>query len=328
MLWLFTFLELHNSLMLHEGKTGFFSKYLNIGEELLVESKDPFLCVYFLKIKGVKISLYVGDQLYQNITDSSSVTGIDFGNTLGRILFQATENTKILFSALVFPRFCDNFRYISSLPFLNLTFTSDNEDEDFRITLNQHFCFWPAAPTDHSIQIITDTEPQFDNIKLHSIEGIIKMLSGKDMIELISRKGQEFITWESDSTKLSKMFSIIIRTNRYIEYPFINQMLKGYQASDVNLFFAQEDRDNLDSKNKIENDIKMEIILIVLTSITTILIGTSIATIVWAVKVHNSLQDDNFDFIIGLNPDFKSKEDYKFSSTDEMPMPYIIGPSI
>lgn len=327
MLWLLTLLGFHNPLMLHEGKTGYFSRHLEKDEEFIVESKDPFLCVYFLKIKGVTMSLFVGDQLYQNITDSSSVTGIDFGDSFGRIIFRAIEQTKIVFSALVFPRFCSRHRYISSLPNLNLTFTDDNEMEDFRITLNQHFCFWPAAPTYHTIQIVTDTEPQFDNIKLHSIEGVFRMVSGRDMTEIISRKGQEYITWETDSTKLSKMFSIIIRTDKRVEYPFINQMLKGYQASDVSLFFVQEDKDKFGSSKKDSNDSKMEIILVLLSTITFVLIITSVVFVIWAVKIHNSYQDDNFDYMTGLNPEFKSKNDYKYASSDKMPQPYIIEPN-
>lgn len=322
MLCFLTFLGFHNLMMLHEGKTGYFSKNLLKDEEFIVESKDPFLCVYFLKIKGVTLSLYVGNQLYQNITETSSVTGVDFGEFVGKIIFTATEQTKIFFSALVFPRFCAYHRYISSFPFLNLTFTADNEMEDFRITPNQRFCFWPSAPTYHTVQIITDTEPQFDNIKLHSIEGVFRMVSGRDSTEIISRKGQEFITWETDSTTLSKMFSIIIRTDKHVEYPCINQMLRGYQASDVSLFFVQEDKENITNSKKAKEDSKIKLILVILSVITVTLIITAVIFIIWAIKIRNTFQEDSFDFMTGLNPEFKSKGDYKYASNDQLPLPY------
>ncbi|OHT05869.1 hypothetical protein TRFO_26214 [Tritrichomonas foetus] len=312
-----------SKMVLKEGISGMIPKKLKPGENFTVESEKELLCIYFLKLIDVKLSLYVDGQLYKEIEDTSSIAGIDFGNSKGKVVFTALSNCqegKVIFSAIVFPPLCQKHRFISSMPFVNFTFSQNNQNEDFKITLNQQFCFWPAAPTDHLVKITTNSEPQFDNIKVVTIEGVVLMLSGKDYKEFHSRKGQEFLIWETDSTTLSNYFTISVSSFEFKEYPIINQMLKGYQATDATMFFVQENKDKYPNDQKKTDDLRHKI-LPALLAITACLVGAAICAVVWAVRVFKKEADDSFDFF--ATESFK-KSEFIYASTDEIPLPYMI----
>lgn len=316
---LLAFLFISHTLVLFEGDTRFFSQKLQANDKVKIESPFPFLCVYFLRLRGITLSIYTNDQLYKNITDSYSISGVDFGNSHGSIIFRATEDTDIVISAIVFPFFCQKHRYISSLPQLNFTFSSDSEIADYQIMSNQRFCFWPSAPTDHFIRITADTEQHFDKLLVHAPPGIIALISGNETFEFMSMKGAEFITWETDVSTISRMFSISIETEVYAKYPVIDYMISGIQASDVSLFFSQENDFHIRMKEEMNPEL-MDKFFFCLVFVTILLVIGTVFSIIWAKKVWKEHQEIKFDYISNT----KGLDDYKYVESDEVPQPYVL----
>ena len=327
----------------NEGNVGRLLKRLEPGQIFEIESSWPYLCIYFLKLYKIQMEIFVNGNSYKIINDTSTIAGIDFGASIGKIVFRPIENSQnikqlgssyddsqenksddqpiVLFSYLVFPRVCTNHRYISTLPNLNFTFLRYNyTSEDYRLTSNQQFCFWPAAPAEHLITVTTDTEPNFDNIKVFTENGLVLVLSGYGKKDVFSKKGMEYFIWESDATRTSKMFAFNISTYENKQYPIVNQILRGYQASDVTMFFVQENYDKTFKKKNDLNDRMKTFVIPALVLITVCLIISTILTVVWAFHVYKTVAEYGIEHAMHES----SNNDFIHASSDEFPLPYTI----
>ncbi|OHT17083.1 hypothetical protein TRFO_41305 [Tritrichomonas foetus] len=367
---------------------------MEAGQQLILESDDHFLCVYFISFYNIKYAIYVDGKLFKSIKENSSLYGIDFGDSSGKIVFTAIEQTKLRFSAVVFPNVCKNYRIISNVPFTTFYFSNrenqkvltqtektTNEFEksflkrnfsfnissriqkivapfilflfsfysffmkpskitnnlkffsqsDYQIEMNQQLCIWSAVPFQHYLKVNLDTEFQFDILKLWTSHGVVHAFSGVINTTLHSQNGCEFFSWETDSTIHSNFFDITIETIENGQYPIFSQILSGYQASDVNLFFSIENSDdNYKDHKKKKSYIEKSIPYILV--ITVILLICAITSIIWAIKVNKSEKEFQFSQIIGEEMAYvieknEISENYQHAQSDLLPLPYMINSS-
>ena len=310
----------HNQNYLKSGNVDLFTKELFANQSFSLESTDPFMSVCFFRIPNVKIQLFSNNNLFKEFNESTSIIGVDFGKSSSKVILRALANTKIVVSAIVFPNLCANHRLITTQPFETIHFSSNSEEVDYRITDLQEFCIWAPIPYEHIYKLSLNTEQQFDILKFWTNSGMIRAFSGIHNESLISPKGCEFFTWESDNSGTSQYFNITIEMTKYHDFPPIKKMLRGYQASDVNLIF-QNSNDNpyIPINNGDEsNKSFLEQTIPFLFVITVSLIIGAVIGIVWSIQLFKTVYDE----------DSPIDDEKYFVANDHMPMPYSIDVNI
>lgn len=308
--------------MLRERKIESFKVALQQGEEFIIETKDPLLSVFFLKVNKISATIYANDLFYQNITNLTEIAGIDFGASIGKVVFHAKSKTKLIFNAMVYPRECINHRYTSSFPDAKIIFSRDSQDPDYKITSNQVFCYWPTQPFEHIIEVNTDTEKDFDRLILVSLPGVIKEFSGIGSSHFFSHDGLEYFMWQADATGVSHNFSIIINNLSKPFGPSFQKMMRGDEAHELTILFTSKSgeappEESEDGTN--EEQIRLFNILIpVLITFTILLILFAFFSITWAIKVYK----ETFSLNVSDKEDNDSKE-YIGANGDNCPLPYF-----
>ncbi|OHS97081.1 hypothetical protein TRFO_09633 [Tritrichomonas foetus] len=281
------------SLLLNESSFGTVRMQIEENKPFIIESSAPFMCLIFHKISRVKSTFYSNDQVIKcDQIPTRSLSGIDFGNNLGKIIFSGkSRKSFIKITYLVFPRECSQHRMISTLPYDLIEFTSNNQNEDFRITQNQTFCFWPAQNRGHYLSININSEDKFDLLTLHTPLGLTGCFSGIMSDYIYSPKGEEYFIWKTDPIRLSESFSIKTTNVEQPIKPMFRRILRGAEASDVQFFFDYPNGDKNftpqpppwdDHREK-----RTEKMLPMFIAMTAFIVVLTICVVVWCARVAN-----------------------------------------
>lgn len=291
---------------------------LQMGENFTLESQYPLLCVYFVAMVNVRVSIYIDDSLYNELDEFSDITGIDCGNHRARLVFQCTSDYgSIRLSAVVFPAECESHRLLLSFPFTNLVFSSKSMNDDYRLTHHQHICIWPATPAVHTVNLTMYTEKEFDVLTVWTKHGVTRAFSGHVTDTFASRDGLEFFMWRSDATGLSDNFSIRIETLVEESFPMFRTVIRGGQSNDVSLLFTRSD-DPMPTIPK-PHVFELENLLPILYVVTGIIVIGTVFVVVWSIRearAYSSPSTDEGDL------QFETTQGYA-PAADELPRPFL-----
>ena len=222
---------------LHEGQMEYVDHHLKQGEQFVIQSFDPGLCIIFFQVYGTTIQIYSNNEIYADQKDPSPLGGIDFGNTLAKIIFTAQNDVQLRFSLLVFPTNCIHHRLISTRFYDTIEFSLNSSDPDYQIQAMQSFCYWNALPVRKNYHIITNTEKSFDRLKRFSPNGHVGDFSGIMDVTFNSPTSIDYFYWHSDESINSSYFLINMSSLDFFPSPIIYSMLSDNAALDVTPFY-------------------------------------------------------------------------------------------
>ena len=346
----FNFLFLFSSsklLSLKEGDFGSVKFMLDNNDEFIIESKHQFLCIVFQKTKGLNLSVYSDNNEIDLSLFPGKLAGIDFGHTLGKIVFKKINGmkhdfndkktkfnyhkdnfsrfAKVKLSYLVFPKKCGYHRLISSLPNELVEFSSNSQNPDYLIYENQHFCFWPASSSAHYLTVNMSSEKNFDLLVLMKPVGMVNCFTGNDNDVIYSTDGLEYFIWQTDHIGPSQYFSIKVTNVEKPTNPVFNRMLHGRDAAEVQFFY--EYNGNHDFKpqptppfHKKPKDRKIvPILLPFFSGVTIIMIIFTIIAVIWCKRTLQQYKDE-----IAIIPSPSSDKYFKATSSKELPQPIFL----
>ena len=295
---------------------------LKPGEVFTLESRFPLLCVYFIKISNVNLSIYIDGNCYKELSDFTDIAGIDCGNHVALLEFRCTgDGGFVRVAAVVFPIQCDNHRMMVSLPFFELVFSSRSVNEDFRITNRQRICIWPATPAPHQVTLAVNTENGFDVLKVYTKHGVTRAFSGRDSSTFESHAGLEYFLWESDGSGLSDNFSLRIGSLVEEMYPNFRKVIHGEQLNDVSLIFARSD-EPMPTVPK-PDIFEMSSLVSIIFAVTVILVLSTIIVVCWSIREAKRYREE-----FGTDSDSDSIKQLETfcgyeHAEEELPQPYL-----
>lgn len=315
------YLSLAWSITFYEGNIAFHKVTVSPDSPYMIYSPHKYMCVLFFTPSEIYADVYQDNSLFISNIDLRKHTGVDFGEHSGKILFKTRiPNSVIHYSVIVFPRPCRHHRLVSTDPYFKLVFSDQSSDPDYRIRDKQKFCFWPALPISHSIEVETYVEDKFDHLLFHSNAGVHDRITGITKKKFQSDVGVEFFIWKTDDSGLSHNFSIKIFAMKKYHGPIFSNMLRGREARDITLIYNDDPPDKDMMKEREEDkkrDFRMRNLLITLSVVTVAMVIAATYSVCVCVKIfkHRFRNDDEPD---GIN---LGKSDYYNANDDSLPQP-------
>ena len=303
---------------LHDMYVGCIKINLSKGDTVFISSDSSMLSVLFSCPSNMSATLFVENEPYKEIKDLSNTYGFDFGTAVGSVLFTAFKNfTNFVISAIVYPQFCIESRFISTNSKQIFSFNKNSTKQEFLISDKQTICFWHAiSPINHQFSIDYNTEELLDVFKIYTSGQLTAELSGNGT-KHYQTNTSVFFAWTTDHSELSDHFTLTSIGERV--HPNFFEHLIANKTTDVTVFeisvaiFEPEIVPEIPKIKYIKwKDIMPFVFAMALASLLA-----AVFSIIWCYKYRKNIISPDYDT---MHP----KTGYDMASErGQMPMPVI-----